>query len=79
MTDSIADLLSGRRFDEPPEIKVIQNFVEERFKVVPQVAVSPAQITIGVKSAALAGALRPLLLQIKAACDTEKRLVIRIQ
>ena len=78
MSESIGDLLSGRRFDEPPEIKIIQDFVESRYKVVPQVSITGEQIVIGVKSAALAGTLRPLLPQLKAACSTEKRLVIRI-
>lgn len=79
MSESIGDLLSGRRFNEPPEIKIIQEFVESRYKVTPQVSVAGEQIIIGVKSAALAGTLRPLLPQIRAACETEKRLVIRIQ
>lgn len=79
MSDSISSILSQRNLSEPPEVKIIQDFVEKQFKVVPQVMVASDRITIGVKSAALAGALRPLLLQIQAACQTEKKLVIRIQ
>lgn len=79
MSESLGDLLGKRDFIEPPEIKIIQEFVESRFKVTPSVLVSSQQIAIGVKSAALAGALRPMLLQIKVACQTDKRLVIRIQ
>lgn len=79
MTESIGDLLNKQRFAEPPEIKIIQNYVLDRFKVKPQVTVSERQIIIGVKSGALAGALRPLLLDIQAACQTKKRLLIRIQ
>lgn len=78
MSESISDLLSGRRFNEPPEIKIIQEFVQSRYKVTPVVSIAGEQIVIGVRSAALAGTLRPLLPQIKAVCDTSKRLVIRI-
>lgn len=79
MSDSIADLLARRSLNEPPEIKIIQDFVQSRYQVTPQITVSEKQIIIGVKGAALAGALRPQLLQIKAACQTDKRLLIRIQ
>jgi hypothetical protein len=79
MTESIGDLLGVRKFNEPPEIKVIQDFVEQKFKLKPQITISSNQIIIAVKGSALAGALRPLLPQIKDACQTDKRLVIRIQ
>lgn len=79
MTDSIGDLLDGKRFAEPPEIKLIKDFVEQRFKVTPGVSVSERQIVIGVKSGALAGALRQQLHQLQESLDTDKRLVIRIQ
>ena len=79
MTQSIGDLLGGRRLNKPPEIKIIQDFVETKFHTKPQVTVGQSQIIIGVKGSALAGALRPMLLQIKDACQTDKRLVIRIQ
>ena len=78
MSDSIADLLAKRHMDEPPEIKIIQEYVESKYHIKPQVTIGQKQIVIGVKSAALAGALRPQLLQIQAACNTDKRLVIRI-
>ncbi len=79
MTDSLADLLGKRSFEEPPEIAIIKDFVAAKYQVVPTVSVNERQIIIGVPSAGLAGALRPELLQIKSLCNTEKRLVIRIQ
>lgn len=79
MTESIGDVLGGRKYDEPSEIKVIKNYVNTRFKIMPQVTVTQQQIVIGVKSSALAGALRPMLPQLQEACGTEKRLIIRIQ
>lgn len=79
MSNSIGSILTQRDLSEPPEVKIIQDFVEKRFKITPQVMIGSDHITIGVHSASLAGALRPLLLQIQEACHTEKRLVIRIQ
>lgn len=77
--DSIQTLLAGRGMAQPPEIKQIQDFVEQKFKTIPQVTVSEKQIIIGVKSSALAGALRPMLHQIQELCQTDKKLLIRIQ
>lgn len=79
MSQSLEDLLKNRSFDEPPEIAVVKRFVEEKFKQTPAVAVSQTEIIIGVKSSALAGALRPLLPQLKERLDSSKKLRIRIQ
>lgn len=79
MSDSLGDLLANRKIDQPPEIAVIQQFVLEKFNSKPDVLIQEKQIVITVKGAALAGALRPLLPQLQEACQTKKRLVIRIQ
>lgn len=79
MSESLGDLLAGRKKDQPAEIAVIQAFVEQKFKIKPEVLIQERQIVITVKGAALAGALRPLLPQLQDACNTQKRLVIRIQ
>ena len=79
MADSMESLLAGRRISEPPEIAIIKKFVETKFKIIPDVAVSERQIIIIVKGAGLAGALRPFLSQLQEACDTSKRLLIRIK
>ena len=78
MVDSLSDILGGRIPKEPPEIRIIKNFVQEKFKTSTQVAIGQNQIIIGVKSAALAGALRMHLHELQALCQTKKRLVIRI-
>jgi hypothetical protein len=78
MADSLQSLLAGKNISEPPESKLIREFVLDKFKVAPLVAIGPKQIVIGVKSAALAGALRPYLLQIQELCQTDKKLTIRI-
>lgn len=78
MTDPIGNLLPKRRYEEPPEVRIIKAFVLDTFQQPVAVAVQPTQITIQVKSAALAGALRVHLHELQELCHTEKRLVIRI-
>jgi len=79
MTDSLGDLLTGKRLEEPPEIKIIKDYVRQQLKTEVNVAVGPRQISILVTNAALAGALRMHLHQLQQLCQTDKRLVIRIQ
>jgi len=78
MSDSIADILSGQKFEEPPEIAVIKQFMADKFQSVGKVTVGPGQIIITVASSALAGTLRMHLHELKRLCQTQKRLVIRI-
>lgn len=78
MSDIIGDLLPRDKFQEPPEARIIRDFVMARFQEAPQVAVRQTQIVIQVKSAALAGALRMHLYELGELCQTDKRLVVRI-
>jgi hypothetical protein len=78
MTDSIGDLLGKREFEEPPEVRLIKDFVRKRFDVDVTVALQQHQIIIGVKSSALAGALRMHLHELQELIASKKRLVIRI-
>lgn len=78
MTQSLGDLLDKSKFAEPPEIKVIKDYIRQQFKTEVQVAVGPRQIVIGVKSAALAGALRMRLHQLQQLCETDKKMILRI-
>lgn len=79
MSSNIGDILAGKgNFKEPPEIRIIKSFVNEKYKTLPQVIIQDTQIIIGVTNAALAGALRMHLHELKELCQTKKRLVIRI-
>jgi hypothetical protein len=78
MTQSISDILGGRRLEEPPEMRVIKKFIREKFKSDASVTIQDRQIIIAVQGAALAGTLRMHLHELKQLCQTEKRLVIRI-
>lgn len=79
MTDAIGDLLPKRRFEEPPEVQIIKNFVMDKFQQPVGVTVQTTQILIQVKSASLAGALRMHLHELKQLCGTDKRLAITIR
>lgn len=76
--DRLKDILLPKRFQEPSEVKVIKDYIRKNFKAKATITVGPKQITIGVSSAALAGALRMQLHQLQKLCETDKRLVIRI-
>lgn len=78
MSDSIADLLGKRDFDEPPEVRLIKDFIRKRFDVDVSVSIRPSQIIIGVTSSALAGALRMHLHELQRLIASDKRLIIRI-
>jgi hypothetical protein len=78
MTDSLADLLKKRQHNEPPEISVIKQFLNDRFQATGTITIRDKQIIIGVSSAALAGTLRMHLHELQELCKTDKRLVIRI-
>jgi hypothetical protein len=76
--DNIGSLLDKSKFEEPSEVRIIKQFVTEKFGSTPQVTLQTSQILIGVPNAALAGALRMHLHELAEACQTKKRLVIRI-
>jgi hypothetical protein len=78
MADSLGDILSKKQMDEPPEIGIIKQFLQDKFQATAVVTVHPNQIVIGVSSAALAGTLRMYLHHLRQLCKTEKRLIIRI-
>lgn len=79
MTDSLADILGNRSYDEPPEAITIKKYVRQKYKSEAAVTVRDQQIIIVVQGAALAGTLRLHLHELKKLCQTEKRLVLRIR
>lgn len=76
--DTLGDLLPKKRFEEPPEVRIIKAFVHDKYQQAAVVTVQQQQIIIHVKSAALAGALRHELHHLQELCQTTKRLVLRI-
>lgn len=78
MSSSIKDILGGNSFAEPEEIRIIKNYIFEHFRSQANVSIGQNTITIRVASSALAGTIRMYLQDIKKACDTDKKLLIRI-
>lgn len=78
MSDVIGDLLPKGRYEEPPEVRLIKDYVLSKYKITPKVTVQPNQIIISVPSAALAGTLRFQTAQIQEECNLTQRLLIRI-
>jgi hypothetical protein len=78
MTTTLGDLLDKSKYAEPPQIKVIKDYIQLQFKADAAITVGPKQIVINVQSAALAGALRMHLHQLQKLCETDKKLIIRI-
>jgi hypothetical protein len=79
MSNSLADLLADRNFDEPPEMVAIKQFVKETYDEDCEVLIHERDITISVRSASLANALRLKVNALRALTQTQKRFVFRIR
>jgi hypothetical protein len=78
MSESLADILRNRNFDEPPEAMAIKKFVLDKYNKSVAVTVREKDILIVAQGAAFTNALRMQSRQILRAADTTKRLVFRI-
>jgi len=78
MTTNIADILGRKQFEEPHEIEIIKDYLNQKFQSTAHVKIQEKRIVISVSNAALAGALRMQLHSLQDLCRTEKRLIIRI-
>lgn len=76
--DSLFDVLAGKNFDEPAEIRAIKHYVCDTFQAEVGVEVRERDIVVSAKSAALAARLRFAMPQLQAAAQTTKRIVLRI-
>ena len=75
---SLAEVLSKKHFDEPPEVKIIKKYVRDKFQEDVVINVKPKQIMIVAPNAALAGTLRMHLNELTELCKTSKRFMIVI-
>lgn len=78
MADSLFSILTGKNFDEPPEVASIKKYVQDNYKCEVAVMVREKDIIITTASSALANTLRLCSPDIKRRCQLEKRLVFRI-
>ncbi len=77
MTNSLADIMSNK-WDEPPEIKAIKDYVRTKFKSNVTIKISEKQIAISAPNAALAATLRMHIVDLQKAAKSDKKLLIRI-
>lgn len=77
MTQSLSDILANK-WEEPPEIKIIKDYVQKHFDANVSVGIGEKQINIIVASSALAATLRMQIYDLQKAVGGNKRLVIRI-
>lgn len=78
MSDSLADILGKRSYDEPPEAIAIRDYVERRYHKPVTVLVRDRDIAITVPSGALAATLRMKVPELQQAARTTKKLLFRI-
>jgi hypothetical protein len=77
--DTIKDLLGKYRPSEPPEVKLLKDYISERFDAASKISLQGENvIVITVHSASLANTLRYHIPQLQAAAATTKKLVLRI-
>lgn len=78
MSNSLADILINRNFDEPPEATAIKQYIQDTYAKSVAVTVRDKEIIIEARGAAFTSALRMQTRQLQKAADTDKRLVFRI-
>jgi hypothetical protein len=79
MSNSLADLLANKDFDEPEEMRAIKQFVQKNYQVEVEVQIREKELIVTTPSAALANTLRLKLPELRKAAATEKRIVLRIR
>lgn len=77
MPTSIKDLLSNRVPSEPPEFKIIRDYIKDRFQEGVELKIQNNTIVISAKGSAFAGELQLLIPDIQALLT--KKTDIRIQ
>lgn len=78
MSNSLADILQNRNFDEPDEALAIKSYVLEKYHKTVAVTVRDKEIIVTAQGAAFTNALRMQTRQLQQAASTDKRLVFRI-
>lgn len=76
--DSLFTILSGKDFEEPPEIASIKKYIQDEFQIDASVQVRDKDIVVTVPNAALAGTLRMRVPEITRRCQLDKKLTFRI-
>lgn len=76
--DGLADILSNKDFDIPPEAQAIKEYVRRHYDHEVTVTIQQRTILIAARSAALIGTLRLNAPAIQKFALTEKKLLFRV-
>lgn len=79
MSNSLADLLAKKDFEEPAEMRAIKDFVQQYYQADVEVQLREREIIVTTASAALANTLRLKMNELRAAAQTDKKIVLRIR
>lgn len=74
--DNISDLLANRNLSEPPEIKIIKDFILNKYDEDVAIKIEQNKIIIFASNSALANSIRMNVPEIQKICDSDKRIVI---
>lgn len=77
--DNISSLLAQKNLSEPPEIKVIKDYVFKKYGVDISVRVDNNKVIIYANNSALASSIRMNIPDIKKVCNNDKRIVIYLK
>ena len=76
--DNISDLLKNRKISEPDDVKIIKDFIKNKFNESCSLKISKDKITIIVGNSSLAGALRENITDLRKDINLEKSISIVI-
>lgn len=79
MTNALGDLLPKDKYREPPEVRIIKDFVREKYGEEVDVIVRQDRIVVQAPGAALAGTLRPRLHELQDLVGPHRRLVLLVR
>lgn len=78
MSNSLGDILGKRGLSEPPEIKLIKEFVQKEIDLTPDVRVTKTTFVVSIPSASAANTLRFKLFQLQRSLGHERKIIIKI-
>jgi hypothetical protein len=76
--ESLGNIIGSKKFDEPPEIRAIKDFVMREFSSVVGVSIRERDIVIVVPGASLANSIRLRIPELKKRCSITKRVTLQI-
>ncbi|HSX47323.1 MAG TPA: hypothetical protein VLF63_00970, partial [Patescibacteria group bacterium] len=74
--DEIRKLLSQKKYNQPPEILKIKEFVKNKYKAVVSVKIQQNNFILTVDNASLASSIRLNIVELKEKCSLKSQKII---